>query len=72
MHNGTLCKDNRLYRGNTREGILPGGRIRESRDRMTGMLKLDLKANKVERGFLPTGIRANGDRRRETEFVCHV
>lgn len=39
---------------------------------MTGMLKLDLKANKVERGFLPTGIRANGDRRRETEFVCHV
>lgn len=36
------------------------------------MFKLDLKVNKAERGFPPTGIRANGDRLKETEFICHV
>lgn len=33
------------------------------------MLKLDLKVNKAERGFLPTGSRASEDRLRETDLV---
>ena len=48
--------------------------VEESRSlqRQRGMLKLDLKVNKAERRVLPTGIRVNGDKFRETEFVCHI